>query len=392
MTRAVVLSTGTVGLGVIRALGTMGVPITAVYYERQDVGFRSKYVDKRIAAPHPEREEQEFIRLLLDDADGSSRPVLVPADDETLSIVSKHKGSLESRYIVACPDAGVAETFITKKHTYEIAAAAGVRTPKTFVPQSLADVERYAATIEFPCLVKPSQSHRYFELFARKMAKVSNVGELCTEYVKSTTAGVEVMIQELVPGDDREGANYNCYFWDGRPLVEFTAAKVRLGPPAFGFPRVVVSKDIPEIRDLGQRVLAAMGFSGFACVEFKRDVRDGAHTLMEVNGRHNRSALLAFRCGINFPWIEYQHLVNGRVDVPPAAPEGIYWIDEFKDVVETLRWARQERFSLSEYARPYLAPHILATFNIKDPKPFLKRCADALKMAANLIVRRGNKR
>ncbi len=31
---------------------------------------------------------------------------------------------------------------------------------------------------------------------------------------------------------------------------------------------------------------------------------------MEMNGRHNRSGLLAVKCGINFPWIEYQGLIN----------------------------------------------------------------------------------
>jgi D-aspartate ligase len=392
MTPAVVLSSDTAGLGVIRALGTMGVPITAVYYERQDTGFVSKYVEKRIAAPHPEREEQEFIRVLLEQPDAACRPVLIPADDGTLSTVSKHKRLLESRYIVACPDADVTERFITKKYTYEIAGTVGVRAPKTTVPRSLTDVERCAAKIEFPCLIKPCQSHRYFELFKQKVAKVSNLDEMRTEYVRSTAAGVEVMIQELIPGGDRQGANYNCYFWNGRPLVEFTAAKVRLGPPAFGVPRVVVSKDIPEIKDLGRRVLAAMGFSGYACVEFKKDVRDGAYTLMEVNGRHNRSGLLALRCGINFPWIEYQHLVNGRFDVPPAAQEGVYWIDEFKDIAKSVRWARQERFSFSEYVRPYFAPHILATGSVKDPKPFLKRCGDVMKTAGKIVVRSGKDR
>lgn len=388
MTPAVVLSSHTVGLGVIRALGVMGVPITAVVYEKQDMGFVSRYVKKRIAAPHPEREEQAFLRILMEHADPSSRAVLFPADDATLSTVSKHKTFLESRYVVACPDAAITERFITKKYTYQIAGTIGVRVPKTMVPRSVADLERCATDIGYPCLVKPCQSHRYVELFKRKMVKVNNIDEMRAEYTRAAEAGIEVMIQELIPGGDSQGANYNSYFWNDEPLVEFTAAKVRLAPPAFGVPRVVVSKDIPEIKELGRRVLAAMAFYGYSCVEFKKDERDGGYTLMEVNGRHNRSGLLALRCGINFPWIEYQHLVGGGLQRPAAAQEGIYWIDEFKDVVESIRRVNQEQFSFSEYARPYLAPHILATFSLKDPRPFLKRCSDAMKLAAAELASR----
>jgi D-aspartate ligase len=380
VTPAVVLSSHTVGLAIIRSLGMMGVPITAMYYERQDMGFVSKYVQKRVAVPHPERNENEFLRILMEHADPGVRPVLIPADDATLATVSKHKKRLESRYIVACPEAHITERFITKKYTYEIAGKVGVRVPKTMVPRSVDDIEGCARGIGFPCLVKPCQSHRYVELFKRKMTTVTNLDEMRTEFRRATDAGIEVMIQELIPGADSQGANYNSYFWNGEPLVEFTAAKVRLSPPGFGVPRVVVSRDIPEIVELGRRVLGAMGFYGYSCMEFKQDPRDGEYTLMEVNGRHNRSGLLALRCGVNFPWIEYQHLSGAGLPRPLRPRNGIYWIDEFKDVVESIRCARQERFRVADYVRPYLAPHIFATYNFSDPKPFVKRCGDLVQM------------
>lgn len=382
MIPAVVLSTHAVGLAVIRALGMMGVPVTAVYYESNDMGFVSKYVKKRIRAPHPERDEQGFLRVLTEGADPSCRAILIPADDATLCTVSKHKQLLESYYIVASTDATISEKFLTKKYTYEIAASIGIPAPKTIVPLSIEDVKRYSATVEFPCLIKPCHSHRYVESFKKKMAKVNNVDEMIAEYKKASECGHEVMIQELIPGDDSDGANYNSFVVDNEPLVEFTAEKVRLSPPAFGVPRVVVSKDIPEIVEPGRRVLRAMGFYGYSCTEFKKDARDGVYKLMEVNGRHNRSELLALRCGINFPWIEYQHLVGGNPQLHLEPEEGIYWIDEFKDVAHSIWFAKQERYGFGDYARPYLKRHIFATFSADDPKPFFKRCLDLVKMAA----------
>lgn len=388
MVPAVVLSSQAIGLVVIRALGRMGVPVTAVQYKSNQMGVVSKYVKKRIRAPHPEGDEQGFLCVLLENADPLCRAVLIPTDDATLSVVSRHKRLLESYYIVASADESITEKFINKKHTYEIAERIGVPAPKTVVPHSVEDVERYSAAVEFPCLIKPCHGHRYFELFGKKMAKVDTIDEMIVEYEKASESGNEVMIQELIPGNDTAGANYNSFFWNNEPFVEFTAEKVRLSPPAFGFPRVVVSKDIPEIIEPGRRILRAMGFYGYSCIEFKRDARDGVYKLMEVNGRHNRSGLLALHCGINFPWIEYQHHLGGSLQHPPHAQEGVYWIDDFKDLLHNIRFAKEERYTLSEYVRPYLQPHIFATYSVDDPMPFLKRCIDLGKRAfAELLCR-----
>jgi len=122
-----------------------------------------------------------------------------------------------------------------------------------------------------------------------KMAEVDNPGQMIDAYRYATEAGCEVLLQEIIPGDDMNGVNYNSYFWEGRPLAEFTAKKVRGGPPGFGSPRVAISKHVPEVMEPGRRILQAMRFYGYSCTEFKRDARDGVYKLMEVNGRHNLS-------------------------------------------------------------------------------------------------------
>ncbi len=50
MLPVIILSTHNMGLGVIRSLGPMGIPIVAVYYEKNDMGFLSKYVTEAILA------------------------------------------------------------------------------------------------------------------------------------------------------------------------------------------------------------------------------------------------------------------------------------------------------------------------------------------------------
>jgi predicted ATP-grasp superfamily ATP-dependent carboligase len=181
------------------------------------------------------------------------------------------------------------------------------------------------------------------------------------------------MLQEFIPGPDAHGVNYNSYYWNGEPLAEFTAAKIRNAPPQIGSPRVVMSKHIPEVLEPGRRLLRALRYSGFSCTEFKWDARDQSYKLMEVNGRHNMSSRLAARCGMDFPWLEYRHLAYGELPASCDFEDGTYWIDLTRDIANSLMHWRKERYPLARYLEPYRRPHVFAELDWSDPRPFLNR-------------------
>jgi predicted ATP-grasp superfamily ATP-dependent carboligase len=384
---AVVLSAHNTGLGVIRALGKHGVPIVAIYYQKQDMGYVSKYVKEKVLAPHPEESEKQFIGLLIDCANCYGNSILIPADDATLVAVSKNKALLANYYIVACAEWTIAQRFIDKKYTYTLAESIGIPAPRTIAPKNESDAEEYAESTTYPCLVKPCQSHRYFEAFRRKVVKVKNADQLMSAYKQASQAGMEVLLQEYIPGEDSAGVNYNSYYWNNKPLVEFTAQKVRLSPPEFGVPAVLVSKHIPELLTPGRKIIQALGYNGYSCTEFKKDARDGVYKLMEINGRHNRSLLLSVKCGINFPLIEYNHRVLGEIPSTINYRKGIYWIDLTKDLVASIQYRKRSKFSLTRYIKPYLKPHAFAVLGITDPMPFVKRCIGILSMAWEAIFK-----
>jgi predicted ATP-grasp superfamily ATP-dependent carboligase len=379
MQSAVVLSGNTTGIGVIRALGEVGVPVLVLYSDEQETGHVSKYATHSFYTPDP-------VDFLLRGVNRIGDSILIPTDDESLSLLSQHKSVLEGYYTVACPEWEITQQFIDKKHTYDLAEAIGVPAPKTVVPRTDEDVERYGNTVQYPCLVKPSQGHLFFRHFKQKMVKVENFDQMLATYRRAADLGLEVMIQEIIPGDDSDVANYNSYSWQGEPLVEFTAQQIRKAPPEFGSPRVVISQVIPEVIEPGRKILQAMGFYGYSCTEFKKDSRDGVYKLMEVNGRHNRSTLLAVRCGVNFPWIEYKHLVTGEMPSVGDQKVGIYWIDVVRDVGYSVKSYGKERYALPEYLRPYFGSRIFAIFELKDPRPFVKRCTDLVKAAFQTAV------
>lgn len=388
---AIIITSHTMGLGVIRSLGIMGVPLYVFYYDKNDMGYVSKYVREAIYCPHPEKNESEFVKILLEYGKQLGGSLLMPVDDASLSVVSKNKAQLAKNYKVACPDWKTTVKYIDKKYTYELADKIGVPCPKTIVPHNLAEVHGYSRDTRYPCIVKPCESHKYYELFQKKMTIVSTPEEMIDAYRVAADAGIEVMIQEYIPGGDTNGVNYNSYIHEDKTAVDFTAEKVRYSPPGIGVPRVVVSKHVPEVIDSGRRILKAMGYHGYSCTEFKKDPRDGVYKLMEINGRHNRSTLLAVRCGINFPWIEYAYFFDREITYNHHPEDGVYWIDELRDIIHSVKYFREERYSFKQYIQPYLKPHIFAILDLKDPKPFLKRIYDLI-MKALYFLRPSNLR
>ena len=370
---AIVLSSHLAAMGTIRCFGVAGVPVVNVHYADSDFAYLSRHVRDRIRSPHPERDEQGFVDVLLDCARRFGRCLIVPANDATLGVVSRRKRELEAHHVVAAADWSVIEKVIDKRHTYELAHAIGVPAPRTESPESRADVERIAATFMFPCLVKPRVSHRYAELFGAKLARVHTASELVAEYDRTAAAGIDMMVQEYIPGDDRHSFNYNSYRARGES-IEFTAQKLRLAPPEFGLPRVVVSREVPELIAPARRILEALDYTGYSCTEFKLDPRDGVHKLMEVNGRVNRSILHPLASGLNFPWIIYRDLILGEsTSASPRDPAPAYWIDLASDVRYSLRGWRSEGQGWRGYLRPYAGRKVFAVGDGMDVMPFLKR-------------------
>ena len=367
------------GLAVIRALASGGVPVIAVCHSHGEPGLVSRHAWLRLRGPHPEDAEEELVAFLLQLGERHPGALLVPTTDEGVTAVARHKPALRQRFAVACMDQQVVERFLDKWQTACVAERHGVPAPITFVPESVADLERRRDQLAYPCVVKPRDSHVFYRLFGRKMDKVEGFDELVAAWQAADAAGLRVLVQEFVPGPDSHGANYNAYVADGRVVVACTAQRLRSAPPQIGFPRAVVSRSLPELAPPAARLLAGMGVEGFANVEFKKDARDGVYKLMEVNGRHNMSGHLSVRCGVNFPLVQYDHLVTGELSLPTRFATGVYWIGFPSDVTAGIRNRRRERLSLREQLRPYLRPHVFDVLSMRDPLPVTKALAPRLR-------------
>lgn len=381
MTEAVILSTHTMGYGVIKSLGIMRIPITAIHYNKSDMGYLSKYVQEQIISPHPEKKEKEFIDLLLNLGKRKNKPILIPANDETLVPVSKYKSDLEKYFVVACTNHSTMLKFISKENTYEIAEKLGIPIPKTFNVASFEELHNISAQLVFPCILKPKQSHLYFALFKKKMTIVNNINELKNEFIKAYENGLGCIVQEYIPGDESCGVNFNSYRYSDSSCIKFTAKKVRYSEAGIGIPTCVVSvENINEIEGQALKLLEVLDYVGYSCIEFKFDERDGKYKLMEMNGRHNRSTLLSLKCGLNFPYIEYLDLTLNKKIKNEYYEKGVYWIDFFKDLESLPKRLIKDKYPTFTFFRPYLSKKVFSEISLDDIKPSVKRFYDAFRI------------
>ncbi len=359
------------GLAVVRSLGAAGVPVVLVWHSETEHARHSRYVERSVRAPDPGQEPDRYRDRLLDLIRPSGHGLVLPTTDETVTLAARARGELEPQATVACPHWIVAELFLDKHLTYDLADRLGVAAPETTLPLGAKHVEELATTVSYPCLVKPRSSYEYTRAFGVKMKKAWTPTELLSAWREAEEAGIGTLIQEFIPGPETAGVNYNGYYVDGQPVVETTARKVRLWPEDIGFPTVVVGRTAPEVLEPSRRLLGGMGIDGFANVEFKCDSRTGEPILMEVNGRPNMSGMLSIRCGVDFPLITYRHLCSGdRPNSPPAPREGVFWINEPSDLAGSVSRIRAGKMSARQYLGPYLRPHVFAWLSWSDPGPF----------------------
>lgn len=385
ITPVLVLSGHTIALGVVRSFGPYGIPIYLVSYDKKDMAQKSRYLTKTFYLPHPEKSAEKFIAGLIEISKEIGKAIVFAADDPTLVTLSKNRDILKNYFIVPTQDWSVIRKLINKNETYSIAENIGVPVPKTIYPDNQSiPLRELVKDFKFPCLLKPVQSHTYYDVFKSKMAIVNNVEELSAKFDVCHSQNIDVTIQEIIVGETCQGLNFNSLFYNGKIKQGFTAYKVRMTDNDYGIPVVVRSKAIvQELWDYSEKILKAIGYEGYSCIEYKLDERDGIYKLLEVNGRYNRSSMLSVRTGINFPWIQYNYLIHNKDFVHLDYKKNYYYVDEFKDIQVNIKSIFTGKRNLIEFIKPYISKNVYAIFSIKDIKPFIKHAFDARKLISN---------
>ena len=363
---AVVVDVGWVnGLAAVRSLGRAGVRVLALDHRRSALGFRSRFAEPRLC-PDPYADAERFVELLRSVGDEVGGPVPVfPTHDEGLNAIARHAHELGAAFRYPFPAWETLSVVQSKRSQLEHARAAGVDVPRTLHPLSAGDALSAGEELGYPVLVKPSDPVGFKRRFRRQAFRCETSVDLAEAFARAEA--FEPMIQELVPGGDDTLFTVGSYLdAEGKALGVFCGRKLRQTPPGIGTCRVGEAVWVGEVVDAALRLLRALGCTGLSQVEFKRDPRDGAYRLMEVNPRLWQWHGLAAACGVDLPRIAYADLVGKSV--APAETNG-----------SRKRWA----ITLLAGARPVVVrpPFVDAVFALDDPKPALVQAARVARTA-----------
>lgn len=275
-----------------------------------------------------------------------------------------------------------------KNTLYDIAVEHGVKMPE-IIRIDEEDFEKKVQSLGFPCIVKPSDSPAFVDVFRKKMFKVNNIEELREAVNKAAIANLDVFVQRIVPGFDDHMFTYDCYLNQQSKVTHFTTCnKNRQYPINFGASVYTHQVNVPELHEIGQPFLEAVGFKGFAEIEFKKHEQTGEFYLIEINVRTTNFNVMLEKVGLNFPWIAYRELTGQSIG-EMALTKNTYrtFVYGFEDVLAIKGYLRTKQLKFSKIVSSFFRKKAYAIWALDDPKPYFHFMGMLIKKVFKRIAR-----
>ncbi|KFG00384.1 hypothetical protein IQ62_14165 [Streptomyces scabiei] len=371
------------GVGAIRSLGRLGVPMYAITEDRYTPAAVSRYLRRAFVWPTTGTEEPEWlVDGLLRIGRRIGRPaVLIPTDEEAAVLIAEHQEELATRFLFPRVDGKLPRRLASKQGLHELCVEHGISSPVSSFPQSYEEVERFAERACFPVVAKNREA---FE--RRRQPAVNGTTRIADrEGLLRLARGwgdrPGVILQEYLPREDAEDWIVHAYFdADSTPLAMFTGVKVRSWPPHAGMTANAYVVDNPELSDIAARFIKQIGFSGVIDLDLRFDRRDGRYKLLDFNPRMGAQfRLFENEAGIDV--VRAMHLdLTGR-----AVPEGEQLAGR-RYVVENIDLPALLAYRRSGYTTPHAPARAsgteLAWLAGDDPLPFLTMLARFVRPGA----------
>ncbi|WP_438828043.1 carboxylate--amine ligase [Streptomyces tropicalis] len=371
------------GVGAIRSLGRLGVPVYAITEDPYTPAAASRYLRRAFVWPTSGTEEAgHLVEGLLRIGRRIGRPtVLVPTDEEAAVLIAEHQDDLADAFLFPRVDPGLPRRLASKQGLHELCAEHGVPSPSAAFPQSHGDVEAFARTARFPVVAKNREA-----FVRRRRPAVNGTTRITTREGLLALArdwGEEpgVILQEYLPREEAEDwIVHACFGADATPLAMFTGVKVRSWPPHAGMTASAYVVENPELADLAARFVKQIGFSGIVDLDLRFDRRDGQYKLLDFNPRMGAQFRL-FESDAGVDVVRAMHLdLTGR-----AVPEGEQRTGH-RFVVENIDLPALLAYRRSGYTTPHAPARAsgteLAWLAGDDPMPFLTMVARCVRPGA----------
>ena len=374
-TPVVLLHGGLGSLSIMRSLGSLGVAVHCVSNDSKEFSLRSRFCAGSYIT-NLDTEDSDALNAFLDNVAGDfdSKPLLIATSDELAIFVAESYVALSERYLIGQAAGSVVRNLADKKKMFELAVAYNVPVPHMLLPESRADLISWASEIEFPVMLKGIMGNRMEQRTGKKMVIVSDFDMLLEQYdILEDPDDPNLMVQEMIPGDDDQVFIFNGYFDENSEcLAAFTGRKIRQYPVHTGCASLGECSWEPELAALTIKLMQDVGYRGILDIGYRRDPRDRQYKVLDINPRVGQAFRLFLATnGVDVIRAQYLHVTGQEIPSPVTPIEGRRWIIEDYDVVSSLDYWREGSLGLVDWVRSFRRLEEGAWFSWKDPMPFL---------------------
>lgn len=376
------------GLQTARILAARGVPVVGVVANRGHWAAHTRSCEQIVASPLAGPRLLETLHRVS--ARWAGPAVVLPCTDASVAYLSRERELLPEGYRLPLSPHPTVTMLMDKESFGEYAARAGLPAPRTLALSSRDEAEEAAATLGYPCLLKPASKSASWLQQTRAKAFVANDSrQLLSTYDRVAPWSTPMLAQEWVDGPESALYSCNAYFDEsGQPLVTFVARKVRQWPPEVGTSASGEECREDEVLRMTLELFGGLGFHGLAYLELKRDSRTGRLMIIEPNvGRPTGRSAIAEAGGVELVYTAYRHALG--MSLPSARTQryaGARWVDIRRDAQAALVGRRRGTLSLLQWARWLAGPKAHAIWSANDPAPFAVDLAQAGVTGAGLLA------
>jgi D-aspartate ligase len=376
------------GLGIVRSLGRMGVPVYPVHKDRSAPANFSRYASGIFRWDFASASDRESLTFMQRVREKVGRPALIYAcDDDTAVFVGNHAGILRQSFLFQEVPARLIANLASKRGLNELATRHNIPTAETRFPQCKADVLSCISELTFPILLKAIDGLLLVRRTGKKMVICRNQQELLESYDRlEDPRHPNLMIQEYIPGGAESVWMFNGYFNHiSECLVSFTGRKLRQCPIHTGATSLGICLTNPAVEGTVKAFLAAVGYKGMVDVGTRYDARDGKYKILDVNPRIGATfRLFVDRAGMDVARACYLDM-TGQAVTSSAIEDGRRWIVEDMDASASIRYWRERSLTVTQWAASLRGIQEAGYFSWSDLLPaFVRLFTETRRVAVRL--------
>ena len=278
----------------IEALHKLGCHITTYNSSKLDIGYASRYPNKKLLRFWDREDEEKTYNALLEVLQEEHYDVVIPMTDFSAMILAKHKEEVSKFAAPAVNDLDIFMMAADKVKTMKACMNNGVPCPYTLNEvETIDDILRTG--IEYPFIIKPRTGYGSIGFHL-----INDEAELREVFDKTKKNCGPMLVQEYIPQTDIQ---YKCeVFIDSNGAVKSAVVfdKTRWYPIDGGSTCCSATVDRPDIVESSVKLLQAIGWKGYGDVDLIQDPRDGVAKIMEINPRITASVKVCFKAGVDF--------------------------------------------------------------------------------------------